>query len=429
MENLKVEIVEKKPCSVILNIEVPQPEVKVETEKVYQEIQRIARVSGFRQGKAPMEMIKKNYVDNAREKVLENLIQKSVFPALKSKGIEPIAIPSIQEVNFDFDKPLKFKVKTERSPEFKSKDYKGVKIVKEIRAITKEKIGESIDALREKNAKLVESKKDVVEPKSYVMVDYEGYKDSQEIKGLKAKNQLLDLSASQLIMGFKDGLLGAKKGEEKEIKVKFPKEHPDKKLADQDVIFKARIKEIKEKELPALDDELAKDFNIPSLKELESKVKESLEQEEKRRQEQDVRDKLIEHLLSANKFEVPDSLVEEQLKYMIERMSEYFKSQGMPESSWKENSKEWNEKYRKEAEQKVRIAYILSDIAKIEKIEVTEDDLKSELENMKKRNPDKESAVEKYFEKNKESIISQLKDDKLFKFLLDNAKIKEKTIK
>ena len=425
MENIKVSVVDTQQCAVTLNIEVPHPEVAEETERVYEEIQKSAQVPGFRAGKAPMAMIKKNFVSTARERVVENLVNRAVYKALKDQCIEPVTYPKIDELQFDFDKPLSFKVKAERHPEVEINDYKGIKIKKDIKPVTDAKVKETLEGMRERNARLEEAKSETVAVNNLILIDYDGYFNGEIVPELKAKNQLVDLNAAQLIAGFKEGLVGAKKGDEKEIDVKLPETYPKKELAGKKVVFKAKVLEIKEKIMPALDDELAKDFGHASLAELEKKIRESLEMEEKKRQDQEMQKQVLDHLIEHNKFSVPETLVAEELEYIISRMQEYARTQGVPEDVWKKNLEQWKDKYRAEAERNVKISYILNGIAKAEKIEVTEEDLQQELAKLKEMNKDRLAEVEKYYAENKVHITSHMKEEKIYKVLFDNAKIKE----
>lgn len=427
MENVKSNVLDTQQCSVTFSVEIPHPDVKEETEKIYIEIQKNAQVPGFRVGKAPMEMIKKNFVSTAREKVVESLITKSMFKVLKDQSIEPVTYPVIEEINFDFDKPFSFKVKAERHPKIELKDYKGIKIKKEIRTVTDAKIRETIDNLRERNARLQDSTAEAVGEKNILLVDYDGYINNEPIEDLKAKNQLIDLSAAQLMAGFKEGLVGSKKGEEKDIKVKLPDVYPKKELAGKEVIFKAKVLEIKEKVLPAMDDEMAKDFGCTSLAELEKKVRETMETEEKTRQDQDMQKQVLDYLVEHNKFTVPASLVKEELEYMTAKAKKYLQSQGMPETAWTQNEKQWREKYQVEAERNVKISYLLNEVSKTEKIEITEEDMKAEKAKLLEMNKGREKEVEKYYNENKDHITSHMKEEKIYKVLFDNAKIKEET--
>ncbi len=424
-QKVKVDVIDTKPCSVTLNIEVPHSEVISETEEVYRKLQGMAQVPGFRQGKAPMDLVKRNYTTTAKEKVIENLIQQTVFSSLKAHGVEPINYPLIEQVNFDFDKPFSYRMKAERHPEFKVKDYKKIKINKEIREITDTVVGKRIDALRERNARLEESKSGQVTATSFAIVDFDAFVDGESVPELKAKNQLFDLSSPQSFKGFNEGIIGMKKGEEKEIVIKMPQEYPNKKIAGKDVTFKARVNEIKEKLLPELDDELAKDLGVANLQELKDKVKEVMIAEEKKHEEEEVDKQIIEHLLCNNAFPVPDSLTEEQLDYIMKRTETHYVGQGGQKAEWDKKAVEMRPKYREEAEKNVRLSYILNAVAQEEKLEVSEADIAKELDRVLQANPGKEEEVKKYFDENKSSISSRIKEQKIFEFLIKEASLKE----
>ncbi|MCX5782499.1 MAG: trigger factor [Elusimicrobia bacterium] len=426
-QDLKVKVLDTKPCSITLNVEVPHGEVLCETDKAYEEVHKVAKIPGFRPGKAPMDMVKKNYTEAVREKVIENLLQKTVFKALESQNFNPLNIPTIHEMNFDFEKPFIFTVKAEKHPEFKVKDYKGIKVKKEINIINDEQVSKTLEGLRERNASLVESKSESAGPDSFLTVDYDCFLSLEPLNELSEKNQMIDLGSKQIIAGFREGLTGAKKGEERSIKSKFPEDYPNKKIAGKEVNFRVKILEVKDKILPNLDDEFAKDLGAENLNDLKTKIKESLEHEEKRRENEDVEKQIFDYLLKSNDFPLPESLIEEQKSALIERMTNYLKRQGVSQDMINKNVEQQKEKYVKDAENTVKLSYILGAIAKDEKIDVTEDELKEEYEKIKKANPSKEKEVEKYLNENKNNIRTGIKEEKIYKFLIDNAKITETT--
>ncbi|OGS17640.1 MAG: trigger factor [Elusimicrobia bacterium RIFOXYA2_FULL_50_26] len=425
IEKTKIDVVDEKECAIVFAVEVPAEEVRLETENVFNEIQKTAQLPGFRVGKAPREMVRTNYKVMARERVIENLINRSVSIALSSKSITPVTYPRVDNVSFDFEKPFSYRLHAEKHPEFKVKDYKGIPVKKEIMPVTDEKVKEKLNGLRERNARLVESGAETVGASHFVLVDYEAFSEGQSVEELKTSGQMIDMSAAQGFAGFNEGLMGAKKNEEREIKVRLPREYPDSKLAEKEVVFKVKVKEIKEKSLPALDDEFARDIGIGSIAELESSFKSSMEDEEKRRQSAEVEKQIIEELLKRNEFAVPESLIEEQYNHLMARMAEYFRRQHVHESVWQKNSEQMKEKYRKQAESDVRISYILNAVASEQKIDATDEDMKAERENMYKTNPSREGEIDKYFGENKERIQSQLREKKIFDFLISEAKIKE----
>ena len=428
MQNIKVSVVDTKPCAITLTVEVPHADVASETEKVYKQIQQAAQIPGFRQGKAPLDMVKKGYVATAREKVAENLIQRSAYSALKEQGVTPIDFPQIRDVVFDFNKPLTYTMKAEKHPEFKLKNYKGLKIKKEIYPVNEEKVRQTIESLRERNAALIESASDTVAASHSVIVDYDGMVDGKPADEFKTKNQMVDLSGAQFIPGFKEGLLGAKKGEEKMISVQFPAEHPLKKYAGKAVVFKAVVKEIKEKKLPDLDDEFAKDFGVATLAELEGKIKEKLDMDETARQKKAVDDQIHEQLLLGNVFEVPEVLVNEEHNRMMQSAEEYMKNNRMPPEEVQKAKERLAEEYKKHAADKVRLSYILRSIIDAEKIDATDEDLQKEYERIRTSNPGREKAVEQYIKEKQSNIKASVIEDKLISFLIAQAKVKESVV-
>ena len=387
----KSKVVEKKPCLISMEVEIEPSQTDIELKSVYESIQQTAKVSGFRTGKVPMDIIKRNYPDVAKEQLIENMVKKTVFSALEKENFAPIDMPVITNIEYEFGQALKYSFKAECQPEVKVKDYKAGEVKKD----------------------------------SFVIVSYEGFCDGKAVEKIKAKEHMIDLGAENTLKGFKDGLKGAKKGDTKDIEIEYPKDYLNKELAGKKVVFKTTVEEIKEKELPELNDDFAKDMGLESLDDLKKKIKESLEHEETRRQNGEVEKQIIEHLLDKNKFDVPESIVLQQKKYLIKRMSDYMKSQGANEEFIAKQVEASDKKYGEEAEKNVRLSYILNGICVDEKIEVSDKELDDEKQKMLDSNPTRKEDVENYFKENKANIAASLKEEKIFKFLVDNAKISE----
>lgn len=421
----KSKVVEKKQCSISMEVEIEPSQTDIELKFVYSSIQQTAKIAGFRAGKVPMDLIKKNYSDVAKEKLIENMIKRTVFSALEKENFAPIDMPVITNIEYEFGKVLKYSFKAECQPDVKAKDYKEIKIKKEKHKVTDANINANIDVLLDRNAKLVVSQDGKVKKDSFVIVNYEGFCDGKPVENIKAKDHMIDLGAENTLKGFKEGLIDAKKGDIKDIEIEYPKDYLNKVLAGKKVIFKTTVEEVKEKDLPQLNDDFAKDMGLENLEDLKNKIKESLESEETRRQKREVENQIIEHLLEKNKFEVPQSIVLQQKNYLIKRMSDYFKSQGANEEFIAKQVDESDKKYLEEAEKNVRLSYILNSICTEEKIEVSDKELDDEKQKMLDSNPTRKEDVENYFKENKANIAASLKEEKIFKFLLDNAQITE----
>ncbi|MCL2144420.1 MAG: trigger factor [Endomicrobia bacterium] len=423
--DFKSTVVDKKACSITLDIEVSPETAQNEVNAAFESLQRQARLDGFRQGKAPINMVKEKFSHEAKDKVVENIIKGTVFDALSKEKFLPMEFPAIENVEFEIGQALKYRFTAECHPSFDIKDYKGIPIKKEIFKVTDASLNQSLDALRERNAKLVPSEKGIVGGGSFVCVDYEAFDKDIALPDVTAKNHMLDLGSENTVKGFKEALKGAKTGDEKDAKIEYPADYPNKALAGKTITFKTKVLEIKEKELPALNDDFAKDMGTENLEDLKSKVKEAVESEEKRRQDMEVEKQVVEYLVDKNKFDVPRSLVAHQREKLIERMKEYMQKQGAPKDYIEKQAELGREKFKEEAEKNVRLSYILNTIYSNEKLEVTDHDLEEEKNKMKASNSGRDEAVEKYFAEHKANISLSLKETKLFKFLLDNANIKE----
>ncbi|MFH1380486.1 MAG: trigger factor [bacterium] len=424
MENVKVNITDNKPCEVHLDVEIDASEVHKERDIVFNEIVKQAKMPGFRQGKAPMDIIKKTYHDQAKKQVIDNLISRFIPVVLQENNIQPADYPQIQKFDFDFEKNFTMQVKVEKQPDVKVKEYKKINIKKKLYPVNDEQINEQMNALLDKNARLVAQADAAASRQNFVVVDYAGSFEGKPVQGTEAKNQLLDLNSPQMIKGFSDGIVGAKAGEERKVEVEMPAEYPQKELAGKKVLFTIKINEIKKKILPNCDDEFAKDIGFKTLDELKQRITSELEAQSRQKTAKEIKNQIIEHLLKYNIFPVPQSMVTEHEKTLLEQSHKHFLSYGYSETEWEKQKDAMMEKLRSEAERQVRLSYILSAVSAVEKLEVTEQDLNAEFEKLKQRYPDKEKETKMYFDKHKESISSNKKEEKIFTFLTDHAKIK-----
>ncbi|MDD2524562.1 MAG: trigger factor, partial [Endomicrobiaceae bacterium] len=415
--------VEKKPCAIVMEVEVAPAQTDIELSNVCQAIRATAKVAGFRAGKVPMDLVKKTYPDAARERLIEEVIKKTVFSALEKENFAPIDMPVINTVDYEFGQTLKYVFKAECQPEIKAQDYKGININKEEFKIGDTNINENIKMMLDRNAKLIISKDETVKQDSFVIVNYEGFCDGVAVENIKAKDHMLDLSAENTLKGFKDALVNAKKGDTKDVEIEYPADYTNKVLAGKKVVFKTTIVELKEKQLPELNDDFAKDMGLENLEDLKIKIKESMEQEEKRRQESEVERQIVEHLLEKNKFEVPESIVAQQKEYLIKRMSDYMKKQGADDEFIAKQVEFSKDKYLEEANKNVRLSYILNSIYSEEKLEVTDQEIEAEKQKILDSNQARKEEVEKYFTEYKANISASLKEKKIFDFIINNSKI------
>jgi len=420
----KVKVVKEESCEVTLSIELSKQDVIKETEAVFKSIQARAVLPGFRSGKAPLQMVKENFADRARQHVVENLISRAAGQVMREKKIQAIDTPKVEKLEFDFEKPLVFQMKVEKDPDVKAKNYKGLKVTHTAPALTDEAVTKEMDELRERNATLVASSTETVGNTHFAVVDFEGKIDNKAFQGGTAKNYLLDMAQPQTIAGFSEGILGAKKGESRDVKVTFPADYGHKEYAGKEAVFHITVNEIKEKKLPVLDDEFAKDLGLTSLTELQTKVKENLQANLTSRADKDLEDKLYTALLDEHTFNVPTSLVDERNKALAQRALYNLARQGLVSMEDKKAAATLEEKSRPQAEKDVRLSYLLKSIANQEKLEAGNEDVE---ELKKKALAEKEAnaaEIEKYFQERDISIRASLTEGKVLDFLKKHAKIK-----
>jgi len=415
----------KSECEFVFKIEIPQAEVEKEIELTYNKIQKDAVLPGFRRGKVPPTFLREKFKSRCQEAVLESLIPGALSQVVKEKGIDPIAPAEISELKFDFDNksPISFQAAVEVMPRFEPRDYKKLKIKREIKVMGDSEIEESLKELQKRNGQLVVSSNNVVDRKSYVVIDYQGFGNGKPLNGLRGENQLISIENPIFLKEFSEGLTGMEKGEEKNIEVNFPDNYFNKNLAGKKILFKAKVKETKEMRLPEIDDAFAQGLGVKSLQELKEKLRENLIKREEYKGEEAMREQIVDRLIEKNPVAVPNTLVEKQLDYLMSKMKAYLESRGLASEDIGADEEVLRKKYRDLAEKQVRSALIFSRIAEKENIRVDSREIDKEIEETVKSTKEKEEEIKKYFYENIEQITGRMRENKVFDFLIKNAKI------
>jgi trigger factor len=425
MENLKVEMFKKSECELVFKIEIPQREVEQKIELTYNRIQNEASIPGFRRGKAPSPLLKERFRSRCQEAVLESLVPDALSQVAKEKGIDPVAPAKISELKFDFDKrgPISFEATVEVIPHFEPRDYKKLRIKREIKVVGDSEVEERLKELQRRNAQLVVSGDSVVDRKSYVVIDYQGFDNGNPLNGLAGENQLISIESPIFLREFSEGLIGMRRNEEKNLEVNFPDNYFNKKLAARKALFKVRVKEIKEMRLPEIDDAFAQGLGAKSLSELKEKLRENSIKLEEYKAREAMKEEIIDRLIESNPVAVPNSLVEKQLNYLMSKMNDYLQNRGLTSEDIGADDEVLRKKYRSVAEKQVRSALIFARIAEKENIQVDSSEIEKEIEETIKSTKQKEEEVKRYFYENMDQIASRMRENKVFDFLIENAKI------
>jgi trigger factor len=411
-----------------LSFEVAADTVAAEIDKAYQKIAKSAKIKGFRPGKAPQHMLEKYYASQMEEQVLNRLINDSYFKALVEHRIAAISDPEILENSpLEKGKPFSYSAQVEVKPEVSVKDYQGLALQKEIFAFESKIVDDRLEEMRAARSEMVVSTREAAQTGDFVVIDFEGFVDGTPFEHGKADDYQLELGAGSFIPGFEEQLAGMQPGEEREVKVSFPENYGSKELAGKPATFRVVLKEIKEKTLPALDDEFAKGFGLVSLAELKEKIEENYRQQETNRIDGDLRERLVAALIERNPVDVPETMVASQLDYMLQNIRNRFKSQGMTLEMLGMNEESFRSMYRETAVKQVQGSLILEGVARQEQFKVESTEIDDKLQQIAEMANAPLEAVRKYYgsDENRRSLISQIVEEKAVRFLLAQAKIEE----
>lgn len=426
-DTIKVKLESEKDCVQTFSVEIPYSKVKEEIEEAFVAIQNQAKLPGFRPGKTPLDLIKKTFKDSAFARAQDELLREGLADAMRAKNVKPVQTPVVKSVQFDSEKPFHFQFEVEVAPTFKLGSYKGLRLIKKSNPITEEDINKRLAEIAEVHAKLAESNASILEKSHFAIINYEGFLTGKPIPDSKAENFLIDLSAPQTITGLSEGLIGAKVGDEKDIQVRFPEDTPAKDYAGKDAIFKVKVIAIKEKKIPQLDDEFAKDLGMVSFGDLKDKVGQNLRKESEEKTRKELERQIIEKLLEDNKFSVPQSLIQKQVEILTDRQKYRMARRGVGQNDQTQILDGLKSEIRLQAEKDVRLAFILNTISNQEKIDVTDQEVDLKINEMVAQSPPNERpSLEKTLKTSYEDQIkSDLRDTKFFDFLIRVSKIKE----
>ncbi len=424
---MKTQIIKEKDCEVVLEVNIPTENIRRELETADRKLLKSAKIKGFRKGKVPVDMVKKKFTEERNEAVIRSLIPETLESALKENNLNVIATPKISDLKYDFGKDISavFKATVEVMPVFEVKKYKNFKVKKEIKEIKERDVKEVLDKLQQQNAKLVASASEIAEKEKYAVIDYQGYMDGKPAGGASGKGQLVDMRGDFISKDFINKITGMKKGEKRKLSVVFDDNYYKKDFAGKGIDFSVTLNEIKEKSLPAPDDELAKTMGFKSAEELLDSIRKNLVKNEEKKFDDSVRNEIIDSLIEWNPFPVPKSLVEEEYGYTLQYLKQSYGMKKLTENE----EKELREKYYPVAEKRVRSALIFKKVIEKENIKAEEEDIKKEKKKIIEQKKYKADEIEKFFNKNINSIKEQILTEKLFDYFIENAKIKKKYVK
>lgn len=425
---MKTELENISPVKKRLKIEVLPEIVSRAREKAIQEVQKKAQMPGFRPGKVPRKIIEEKFLHELQKFTIEHVVDETLLPALQEQNIRPVSKPEIEPGIWLPSGGFSYQALFEVMPEIPitEKDYQGLKLEKEETKVTPEEIDQELTRLQQAMTQLEPLPNETPLANGLVaVIDYEGKADGRAFNGSTAKDLTVELGAGGLLKEFEAGLTGAKAGEGKTISFDYPKDYFNKDLAGKKGEFKVKVKSVRKKNVPALDDEFAKDLgNFKTLAELRQNCEERIAQAKEAHQKDHLCDQIIRQLVEKNKFEIPGSLVMSELNHLINELARDLQAQG--QDIRKLEAKEVVGRLQPSAEFRVRSFLILNKLAELLKLEVTDAELEKRLENLARQAGRPLPEIKGYYEKNR--LIGALKTrmlhEKALDIVLKEAKIK-----
>lgn len=412
----------------VLTIEVDAEKVKEGLDLAFKKVVQQVNVPGFRKGKMPRGMFEQRFgVESLYQDAIDILLPEAYASAIEETGIEPVDRPEIDVEQIEKGKTLIFKATVTVKPEVTLGEYKGLEVEAVDTNVTEEDVDAEIKALQEKQAELVVKEEGAAELGDTVVMDFEGFQDGVAFEGGTAENFSLELGSGQFIPGFEEQLVGLSTGESKEVEVTFPEEYHAAELAGKPATFKVTLHEIKGKELPALDDEFAKDVDeeAETLADLKEKIKTRLESDRKHQAEHSVRDTVVEKAAENATIDIPSAMVDTEIDRMMNEFEQRLQMQGMNLDLYFQFSGQDEEalkgQMKEDAEKRVRVNLTLEAIVNAENIEVTEEEVTEELNKMAEMYNMDTDAIKQALG-GVENLKMDIKMRKAIDFLVENSK-------
>lgn len=412
-------------CEREVQIEVPVEEVKRETDSVTSGYRRVARIAGFRPGKAPAEIVRRRFWKDIRGEVLQNLLPRHFANALKEQKFQAVGTPKFEGLNFEENQAITCKAKFEILPEFEVGEYQGLEATEKVEPVTEEEIKRTLDQLRERIATFEVVEGRPAKDGDFLETEYQTLPDGEPSKAQAPRRALVELGAEGTPKEFSEHLRGVAAGETREFPV--IQDSPSKSEGTQKTVqYRVTVHAIKKKNLPPVDDELAKSVSeVDTLKQLKSQLQEKLENIKKQQAQQNTMQELLRRLVDPQSFPVPETLVESELNRKLQQTAMELMTQGIDPRTTKIDWDKYRREWREAAEKQVRAQLILDKIAEAEKIEVSEEELDAKVREMAQQRGETPATLKSRL--TEEDALVKLKfscrQDKALEFIYRSAKL------
>jgi trigger factor len=424
---LKVTVEKPQSYQRVLKIEVPPEAIGEEIENLYSKVQATATHPGFRKGKVPRRILERKHGKSIRLEAVENTVSSSLKRALEDEHIVPLTDPDFGEVKYEDESgPLSFEVTVEVEPEIELGPYKGIELKKPKPTVTDADIERVIHRLQLSNAKYIPVERPV-EKGDIVIIDFESFSEGKPLKAGKAESFPLEVGSNAFGEEFENQLVGMGLNEEKRISIRYPEDYRAKDLAGKEVTFVVKMKDIKLRELPEVNDEFAKDVGYADMEELKTRVRENLVKDLEKRIEHFLREQALSKVVADSKLEIPPKLKSRVAAAIFEEEVRRMAEQGADREAITERRDKIVEYADVEAERRLKINFVSDEISRRENFEVSEEELNKSIEETIAEAESSDPRIRNYFssERVRSRYKEQLRVGKILDFIVNNAKIEE----
>ncbi len=420
---MRLEIEEKSPVEKILRIEVPPEVVNKTMDEVTSEVRRRAKLKGFREGKAPISLVKKLFREEIEERSIERLVDRTLPEALKEKGLEPILHPRVQSFErLEEGKAFTYTVLVEIRPQFelKREDYVGIEVEREKDEVSDEEVERMLQEFRYSFSELKETD-EPIEERFAVVISFEAFEGETPIPGHQAEALFIDIGTGEFNETVERALIGKRKGDELTVDVEYPENALNPLLAGKKITYKIKVREVYKRELEELNDEFVRklNFGFESLEQLRESIRNRLLQDRARRNENKYRERLLEKILSKVDFVVPERYVEIKFYQLVDQLRQSFEREGLSFEKMNISSEKLRERLLPLAEKLSKEEILLDKIAELENIKITEEEIREQIEKIVKGlgiSVEEAGRIVYY------NILPKMLAERVMNFLVENSK-------
>ncbi len=425
---LRIETAEEGPVARRLEVAVAPERVRRAFERAYRELARSARVPGFRPGKVPRSVLERLYAHSVAEQIEETLVAETLPEALERAGIDPVAQPAIDAAHPSADREFRYTARVEVKPAIELPDTNGLPARRPRVAVSPEEVEAELEALRQRNAPLVEEPEGTRAARGHVLsIDFAGEVDGRPFEGGSGKDVDFELGAGRFLADFETQLEGAIAGEDRELRVRFPDDYARPQLAGRQAAFRVHVGEVKRRAVPELDDEFARDLgDFGSLAALRERIRADLLALRERAAQAELRRSLLDALIERTRFEVPPGMRERALGRQLHAARHRLEGQ-VAEAALERQLAHWQEEWRPRAEREVREALLLEALARAEAIAPAPAEVEARIEQMARERGTPPARLRKSFGEGvlEEAVRVELRDEQVLARLAERAKVEE----